>query len=591
MNKYEKFPAKVYVDSFLKPDLFIYKNIFRDALFQINYAQCIMLNEQSIINDKEAKLIFENLYKIEYEFDFDSLEYDAKFEDLFFLVEKTLIEKIGVDIAGKLHTGRSRNDMEHTMFRIELRKKLISLLKEMIALIEHLVARSEKGLSEIILLYTHGQPAQASTLAHFLCAVIEFSLRDVNRLINSLNLVNMSPMGAAAITTTGFPLNRERMANLLGFESIVQNSYGAIASCDYITSTYSSLKIASINLGRFVQELVTWTGFEVSQIYVPDGFVQISSIMPQKRNPVPLEHLRLKLSLCNGECDKIINTMHNTPFADMNDSEREVQSEGHKAFGFMSRIIPLLAGFVESIQINKNSVDNRIKLSMATITELADSLVRDENISFRQAHEVSQQLSKELISKNISLDDVDFTIFSKLFEKLVGAPLKMNEKRFKEVCSPEHFIKIRNLPGGPSKQSITNSLEKTSTRKNLNDIIATAQPSLKLDGGFSNSLKLAVESDPRVLSARQDYEAQLASIDFLRGDQDFQFSSTFYGGVEDITDETAGIAIVLNARKTVYDGGLSDKSISAEKSVAQAAYQNLLFKMKGFFKYLKKLKM
>ena len=345
------------------------------------------------------------------------------------------------------------------MFRIELRKKLISLLKEMISLIEQLITRSEKGLSEIILLYTHGQPAQASTLAHFLCAVIEFSLRDVNRLINSLNLVNMSPMGAAAITTTGFPLNRERMANLLGFESIVQNSYGAIASCDYITSTYSSLKIASINLGRFVQELVTWTGFEVSQIYVPDGFVQISSIMPQKRNPVPLEHLRLKLSLCNGECDKIINTMHNTPFADMNDSEREVQSEGHKAFGFMSRIIPLLAGFVESIQINKNSVDNRIKLSMATITELADSLVRDENISFRQAHEVSQQLSKELISKNISLDDVDFTIFSKLFEKLVGAPLKMNEKRFKEVCSPEYFIKIRNLPGGPSKQSITNSLE------------------------------------------------------------------------------------------------------------------------------------
>ena len=137
-------------------------------------------------------------------------------------------------------------------------------------------------------------------------------------------------MGAAAITTTGFPLNRERMANLLGFEKIVQNSYGAIASCDYITSTYSSLKIASINLGRFVQELVTWTGFEVSQIYVPDGFVQISSIMPQKRNPVPLEHLRLKLSLCNGECDKIINTMHNTPFADMNDSEREVQSEGHR---------------------------------------------------------------------------------------------------------------------------------------------------------------------------------------------------------------------------------------------------------------------
>ena len=196
-----------------------------------------------------------------------------------------------------------------------------------------MIKRSEKGTSEIILLYTHGQPAQASTLAHFLSAVIEFCLRDIDRLTKALDLVNMCPMGAAAITTSGFPLSRERMAELLGFEKIVNNSYGAIASCDYITTTYSALKIASINLGRFVQELVTWTGFEVSQIYVPDGFVQISSIMPQKRNPVPLEHLRLRLSLCNGECDKIINTMHNTPFADMNDSER----------GFSQKVIKPLA--------------------------------------------------------------------------------------------------------------------------------------------------------------------------------------------------------------------------------------------------------
>ena len=122
-----------------------------------------------------------------------------------------------------------------------------------------------------------------------------------------------------------------------------------------------------------------------------------------------------------------------------------------------------------------------------------------------------------------------------------------------------------------------NSPKKNATGKKLGDIIANSQPSIKLDGGFLNSLQLAVKSDPRVLAARQDYEAQLASVDFLRGDKDFQFSGTFYGGVEDITDETAGIAVVLNARKMVYDGGILDKSISAEQSVAKAAYQNLLF--------------
>ena len=210
MKKYDKFPAKVYVDTFLKPDLYIYKTIFKDALFQINYAQCKMLKEQKIISDEEAKIIFKNLNEIENKFDFKNLEYNEEYEDLFFLIEKTLIDRIGVDTAGKLHTGRSRNDMEHTMFRMELRKCIILTIKDLFSLSEHLIKRSEKGISEIVLLYTHGQPAQASTLAHFLSAVIEFCLRDIERLTMALDLVNMCPMGAAAITTSGFPLSRER---------------------------------------------------------------------------------------------------------------------------------------------------------------------------------------------------------------------------------------------------------------------------------------------------------------------------------------------------------------------------------------------
>ena len=152
-------------------------------------------------------------------------------------------------------------------------------------------------------------------------------------------------------------------------------------------------------------------------------------------------------------------------------------------------------------------------------------------------------------------------------------------------CNKIDFTKLTQNPISAAGFQAASSIpgiknpEKSVKRKKLGDIIATSQPGLKLDGGFLNSLQLAVRSDPRVLSARQDYEAQLASIDFLRGDKDFQLSTTFYGGVEDITDETAGIAIVLNARKTVYDGGILDKSISAEQSVAKAAYQNLLFKM------------
>jgi argininosuccinate lyase len=139
-------------------------------------------------------------------------------------------------------------------------------------------------------------------------------------------------MGAAAITTSGFALDRERVAALLGFAEVQENSYGCIAACDYVTETYAALKVHFLNLGRFVQDLNMWTGFEVGHIHVPDGFVQISSIMPQKHNPVPVEHLRLIASLGAARCEAVLTAVHNTPFTDMNDSEGEVQIAGYDAF-------------------------------------------------------------------------------------------------------------------------------------------------------------------------------------------------------------------------------------------------------------------
>ena len=192
------------------------------------------------------------------------------------------------------------------MFRIQLRARLLVLLRRYEDMADQFLARAETGIDETVLLYTHGQPAQVSVLGHYLGAAIEFTLRDMTRILAALEEVNHCPMGAAAITTSGFDLDRHRVAELLGFPAIVENSYGAIANVDYITASYASIRLGCIHLGRLVQDLVTWTGFEVSQIDVADGFVQISSIMPQKRNPVPLEHLRLKFSLAAGGADQIV---------------------------------------------------------------------------------------------------------------------------------------------------------------------------------------------------------------------------------------------------------------------------------------------
>jgi argininosuccinate lyase len=270
----------------------------------------------------------------------------------------------------------------------------------------------------------------------------------MTRLMAALEDVNSCPMGAAAITTSGFNLDRDRVAALLGFSGIVENSYGAIANVDYITASYASIRLGCIHLGRLVQDLVTWTGFEVSQIDVADGFVQISSIMPQKRNPVPLEHLRLKFSLAAGGADQIVQTMHNTPFADMNDSERETQAAGFQVFDRLDHALPLLGSFVEAMKTNRASIESRIQASMATITELADTLVRSEGIGFRAAHHIASKLAREALSHRIGFDELPWDLFVRTFEEFVGRPPHVERDVLVSATSPENFVAVREMPGG-----------------------------------------------------------------------------------------------------------------------------------------------
>jgi argininosuccinate lyase len=347
-----------------------------------------------------------------------------------------------------------------TMFRMVLREKLVENLEFHIQLSTMLIDKATKSLDEIVLLYTNGQPAQPSTLAHYLGAIIEVVIRDMRRINSALHDVDLCPMGAGAITTSGFDLDRGLMAELLGFRDCVENSYGAIAACDYITASYSALKLSCIHLGRFVQDLATWTGFEISQLYVPDGFVQVSSIMPQKRNPVPTEHMRLMFSLAAGGANQIIDTMHNTPFADMNDSERETQSTGHQVFDRMNRALKLLSGFVDAVQVNKASVKKRIDDSLATITELADSMVRHEKINFRQAHAIAHLIAKASIKGKIPLKKFSYDSYCKYFESEIGSAPRMKPLDFKRVSDPGHFVDVRKLRGGPSRNAMLESLKK-----------------------------------------------------------------------------------------------------------------------------------
>ncbi len=456
----EKFPARVYKDTVLAPLFEGVKRHHWRYQMQINQASAVLLAECGLLAKDEAAGILKALDDILKTIDLGSLVYTGEHEDFFFYVEAELTRRLGVEVAGKLHTGRSRNDIDHTVFKLALKDRLAALFNRHIAMIEALLAVAERECATIVVAYTHGQPAQPTTYGHYLAAFIELSLRDMDRLLHAQRTVDLCSMGAAAITTSGFGLDRKRMADLLGFAEMQENSYGCIAAADYATGVYAAIKLIFIHAGRFVQDLNSWTGFEIGHLHVPDAYVQISSIMPQKRNPVPVEHLRLMASLGAARCEAVLTAVHNTPFTDMNDSEGEVQIAGYEAFDTGHRMMALLGGLLSAVKIDSAKVRRHIDEAGITLAELADSLVRTESISFRQAHEVASKLARRMIDGGLTLSKIPFTAFQEIFAQTMGRPARLGEADFRRFTTPEHFIAVRTMPGGPAPAPLAASFKR-----------------------------------------------------------------------------------------------------------------------------------
>ncbi|NIX75030.1 argininosuccinate lyase [Microvirga terricola] len=452
------FPNPIYKETVLRPLFDGAKAHHVDGFRRIDRAHLVMLTETGILDRKQASAIARALEAIDAEVDVPALTYTGEVEDFFFLIEKELKRRLGPDLAGRLHTARSRNDIDHTLFKLGLKERIDVLLAKARNLAGVLINVATREQETLIVAYTHGQPAQPTTFGHYLGAVIEVLLRDIERLVEARAIVDRSPMGAAAITTSGFPVDRSRMATLLGFSQPLQNSYSCIAAVDYVTATYSAIELMFLHLGRPIQDLQFWTSFEVGQVYVPNAFVQISSIMPQKRNPVPIEHLRHLSSQTFGRARAMLDVMHNTPFTDMNDSEGETQAMGYQAFASAARVLDLLAALVADIRIDGARVQDNIRRSCITVTELADSLVRREGLSFREAHEIAAAVAKAVVAVQGDLANDGYAAFLKAFAEATKRETSIDTATFAEMVSPEHFVAVRDRFGGPAPKALQAAL-------------------------------------------------------------------------------------------------------------------------------------
>jgi len=451
-----RFPAAVYAETVLEPNFRDTQRLFRDALLELHYAHTLMLAKQDIISIGTARRCIEALDRLD-RASLAAAVYDGETEDLFFHIEARLAALAGSANSGYMHIARSRNDIAITLYRMCVRREILAIVSQLTAVRATLLSLARQHLATLMPAYTHTQPAQPITFAHYLLAVIELMGRDVRRLQAAWRTVNCCPLGACAISTTGFPIDRHYTAGLLGFEGLQLNSYGAIAATDYLTETAGAISAAMINLGRVAQDFLLWCTAEFGFLRLTDAWVQISSIMPQKRNPVAFEHVRIIGSKALAQAQGILTALHNTPFGDINDSEDGIMPLVFGATHDAARALKLFHGIMSTgCEVRAERMAARAHAAFLTVTEMADTLVRREGVSFHVAHHVVSSAVKDP-NGNDSPDAIVDAVMARAPEFL-GHELRTPRVELLQALDPAHFVAIRKIPGGPAPEAMEPAL-------------------------------------------------------------------------------------------------------------------------------------
>ena len=440
--------APEYVTFVLNENFEDAKALLLSPMMAINYAHLVMLAAQGIVSANDAHTLRQALDEVSQD-EIRGVAYDGTYEDLFFYVDRLVIQACGEDISGRLHTARSRNDIDMTMYRMRQREFVLGLLAATFDLRRSLLDVVDRHRDTIFAVHTHTQRAQPTTVAHYLLAVIEQLERDAFRLKGAYERTNRNPLGACAITGTGFPIDRQLTSDLLGFCGPTGNTYGSIATVDYLLESSSAAAVLLAGHGRFVQDLLLWSTAEFGYVRFGDGFVQCSSIMPQKRNPVAIEHARAIGSKALGETQAILITVHNTPFGDIVDTEDDLQPLVFSMFRDATRAVKLVAAAMTTAEFDAVRLEARAGDGWTTLTELADTLVRDHGLPFRTAHAIAGRL---IAARHREPDRPLADVLAAVSKEVVGAPVTYSESALAEILSPRYFVAVRRTLGGPAPE-------------------------------------------------------------------------------------------------------------------------------------------
>ena len=367
-------------------------------------AHAAMLAAQGIITDNDACAIREGLLTVLSEIENGEFQFSTALEDIHMNVEARLKEVIG-EPAGRLHTGRSRNDQVATDFKLWVRDQFDAAEGALIALINALLVQADAGAGWVMPGFTHLQTAQPVTWGHHMMAYVEMFGRDLSRVRDARARMNESPLGAAALAGTSFPINRHATAEALGFDRPSANSLDAVSDRDFALDFLSTASICAMHLSRFAEELVIWSSAQFRFVTLSDRFSTGSSIMPQKKNPDAAELIRAKIGRIFGANVALMTVMKGLPLAYSKDMQEDKEQVFDAADNWMLALAAM-EGMVKDMSANRDSLEAAAGSGFSTATDLADWLVRALNMPFRDAHHVTGALVAMAESRGCDLPDL-----------------------------------------------------------------------------------------------------------------------------------------------------------------------------------------
>jgi argininosuccinate lyase len=420
-----------------------FDNLLAKYDIQGSIAHARMLAKCNILTASEAETIVKGLQHIATKISRGEVQFDIKDEDIHMNVERLLQQEIGA-LAGKLHTGRSRNDQVALDLHLYVREQIVQTIEKLFDLQNVLVEKAEKHIDTVLPGYTHLQRAQPVRLAHHWLAYVAMLQRDVSRLQDSYERVNISPLGAGALAGAGFNLDRDFVAEELKFAGIYANSMDAVSDRDFVVEYLANASLIMTHLSRLSEELIIWTSREFSFIEFDDAFSTGSSMMPQKKNPDVAELVRGKTGRVYGALMGMLTVLKGLPLA----YNKDMQEDKEGLFDTVKTVqncLKLYAPMMMTLKVNEQSMHNAAQNDFINATELADYLVK-QGVTFRDAHEISGKLVLYCLQNNCFLMDLPLAKlqeYSEVFRDDIFQALRI-----------EHAVEARRVRGGTAKAAV-----------------------------------------------------------------------------------------------------------------------------------------